>query len=65
MVIGDRATVQYSKCGLTKDLYNCNKIDLDLYDMVRLIMPNILLALTYAWLHCCDGFKSLYTNHDT
>jgi len=27
--------------------------------MVRLIMPNILLALTYAWLHCCDGFKSL------
>jgi len=22
-------------------------------------MPNILLALTYAWLHCCDGFKSL------
>jgi len=40
--------VQYSKCGLTNDLYSYSRTLVDLLVMVWLIIPNDLLAFAYA-----------------
>ena len=55
------AAVQYLRCGLTSHLYRCRSTSVNLYVMVRLIVPNILLAFAWPWLpvHYLNCFRSL------
>ena len=50
---------QYSRCGLTKDLYRVVNAAGFLYFIVLLIRPSIRLALEYMSLQCAADFRSV------
>jgi hypothetical protein len=51
--------MQYSKRGLTSDLYNLTITFLLLNFMFRFIIPNMPLAFLTAIAHCLDAFPDL------
>ena len=60
-VVWTQVGEQYSRCGLTRLLYNCIIMSIFLCLIVRLTNPNILLALLYACRQCSATFRSLLT----
>jgi len=57
---GLRTCTQYSRCGRTRDLYNC-KITCGLLYTKDLIIPKILFAVFTTLIHCFDAFQSCGT----
>src|SRR6218665_3229458 len=53
---GLQACTQYSRCGLTSDLYSLSSTSCSLLTIVLLIIPSVLFALFAASTHCLDGF---------
>src|SRR6218665_2371542 len=56
---GLQACTQYSRCGLTSDLYSLSTTSCSLLTIVLLIIPSILFPLFAVSMHCLDGFVVL------
>ena len=59
LLYGNHAWMQYSRRGLTMDLYNVSSIYEFRQVMVFLIIPKIELVLADALVTCLEGFESL------